>query len=226
MIDWREPERNMHVLDWRQRADEYGLLHANHEGPDAPRVVEPPERLLMEEEPEAFSVQHIDDVEEFRAPLATDEEPPEPGAEREDIDLVRVYLRHVGRTRLLKAAEEQAIGRDIETARADLVSAVAAVPLAIQTLIALAESIRRDESPAAELILLPDGGELAPGNIAPVLKAFDKIRRLERQISDWRHSCANRRATAAQRASGDFDFARTSRSRVGVPSATSAATSS
>jgi RNA polymerase primary sigma factor len=190
----------MHVLDWRQRAGDYGLLHGSHEDPDAPRVVEPPERLLMEEEPEAFNVQHIDDVEEFRAPMGADEEPPEPGADREDIDLVRVYLRHVGRSRLLKGAEEQAIGRDIESARADLVSALPAVPLAIQTLIALAESIRRDESPAAELILLPDGGELAPDNIAPVLKAFDRVRRLERQISDWRHSCASRRATATQRA--------------------------
>jgi RNA polymerase primary sigma factor len=197
LIDWREPERNMHVLDWRQRADAYGLVPAVHEDEEAPpHVVEPPGRLLIEEEPEAFAPQLMD----LRASIEEEETEPQFEADREDVDLVRVYLRNVGQTRLLKAAEEQAIGRDIEIARAELVTVLATVPLGVQTLVALAESIRRGESPAAELILLPDGGELAADKIAPVLKAFGKIRRLERQVSDWRHSCVNRRATVKQRA--------------------------
>ena len=186
----------MHILDWRGRADAYGLVPGGDQDGEPPHVVEPPERLLLEEEPEAFVRQRIVPGE----PQDESDAEPAMAPEREDVDLVRVYLRHVGRTRLLKAAEEQAIGRDIETARADLVTVLATVPLAVQTLLALAETIRRDEAPAAELILLPDGGELAPGTIAPVLKAFEKIRRLERQISDWRNSCVSRRATATERA--------------------------
>ena len=186
----------MHILDWRGRADAYGLLPDVEEDEGAPHVIEPPGRLLMEEEPEAFATQRIDlGGAEEGADTRTEAAP-----EGADVDLVRVYLRHVGRTRLLKAAEEQAIGRDIETARAELVTVLATVPLAVQTLVALAETIRRDEAPAAELILLPDGGELAAANIGPVLKAFDEIRRLERQISDWRHSCVSRKATVRDRA--------------------------
>ncbi len=196
LIDWREPERNMHVLDWRGRADRYGLLPPHEEDAAAPHVVEAPERLLIEEEPEAFFTQRITE----RDDTGRDELETVPAADREDVDLVRVYLRNVGRTRLLKAAEEQTIGRDIEQARAELVYAIATVPLAVQTLVALAESIRRGESPAAELILLPDGGELAPDNIAPVLRGIERVRRLQRQISDWRHSCASRRASARERA--------------------------
>ena len=185
----------MHVLDWRQRADDYGLLPGSDEDAEPAHVVEPPERLLVEEEPEAFTPQRIE-----AEALSQDEGEPDLAAEREDIDLVRVYLRNVGRTRLLKAAEEQAIGREIEDARSTLVSALATVPLGVQTLVALAESVRRGEAPAAELILLPDGGELAPDNVAPVLAAFEKVRRLERQISNWRHSCTNRRTTPSARA--------------------------
>ena len=29
LIDWNEPERNMHVLDWRHRAQEFGLMPAD-----------------------------------------------------------------------------------------------------------------------------------------------------------------------------------------------------
>jgi len=195
LIDWREPERNLHVLDWRDRADRYGLLPAHAAHDELPRIAEPPEQLLIEEEPEAFARQRVGQEE-----IDVDEREPELAAEREDVDLVRVYLRNVGRTRLLKAAEEQAIGREIEQARGDVVSALAIIPLAVQTLVALAESVRREASPAAELILLPDGNELAPENVAPVLSAFEQVRCLQRQINDWRHSCANRRATAKERA--------------------------
>ena len=185
----------MHVLDWRQRADHYGLLPAHAEDGDLPHVVEPPQQLLIEEEPEAFRRQLVGQSDE----VEPDEGELQISADREDLDLVRVYLRTVGRTRLLKAEEEQAIGREIEQARSGVVSALATVPLAVQTLVALAESVRREESPAAELILLPDGGELAPENIAPVLGAIEQVRWLQRQINDWRHSCTKRRTSAADR---------------------------
>ena len=42
---------------------------------------------------------------------------------------------------------------------------------------ALADRIRTKGDPAAELILLPEGGELKPEHIEPVLKAFNRIKR-------------------------------------------------
>ena len=53
---------------------------------------------------------------------------------------------------------------------------------------------------AAELILLPDGGELKPEKIAPVMRAFARVRRLEREIERHRERMRNHRSTAASRA--------------------------
>ena len=56
LIDWREPERNARVLDWRERAHTLGLVPVERTD-RLEQVVEPPERLLSEEEPEAFDDQ-------------------------------------------------------------------------------------------------------------------------------------------------------------------------
>src|SRR5438874_2532268 len=70
LIDWREPEANASVLDWRERAREFGLVPIEEDGAvDDHPVVEPPDRLLEEEEQEAFDDQ----------PLAqADQDAPEP----------------------------------------------------------------------------------------------------------------------------------------------------
>ena len=60
LIDWSEPARNTHVLDWRERAREFGLLPDAETGDDGGALIEPPERLLHEEEPEALESQPID----------------------------------------------------------------------------------------------------------------------------------------------------------------------
>src|SRR5205814_3111741 len=64
----------------------------------------------------------------------------------------------------------------------------------------LADEIRRGAAPAAELILLPDGGELKPEKIDPVLRAFARVHRLERGVERCRHRLADRRSSAASRA--------------------------
>src|SRR5262245_11865742 len=51
------------------------------------------------------------------------------------------------------------------------------IPSAVQTLVALADRIRSKGEPAAELILLPEGGELKEEHVTPVLKAFARIKR-------------------------------------------------
>ena len=55
-------------------------------------------------------------------------------------------------------------------------------------------------APAAELILLPDGGELKPENVDPILAAFAarSARRVAR-IDDGRRKCADKRSSVITR---------------------------
>src|SRR5262245_29952634 len=211
LIDWRDPDRNNDVLDWRQRAHEFGLVPVDTWNDEAePRsagVIEGPERLLHDEEPEAFEDQHIDEAE--REELSADEleEAPQAGVPDIEIDLVRTYLTSIAKRKLLTAREEQDIGRRIEISRGELLAVIATIPSALQTLVALEEAVKRGEAPAAELILLPDGGELAPEKVEPVLKAFGKVRRQQRRINDWRHRIEDHRSTPATRAEARTDIA-------------------
>jgi RNA polymerase primary sigma factor len=172
LIDWNEPVRNAHILDWRERAQDFGLVPLNgaHED-DADATagaIESADRLLREEE-------------------------------SEDVDLVRVYLQQIGRRKLLKARDEQEIGARIERARGDLLAAIGAIPAARRTLLSLADSVRQGSAPAAELILLLDGGELKAENVEPVLRALTRVRWLETRIDQWRRHCADRRSSASTR---------------------------
>jgi RNA polymerase primary sigma factor len=187
LIDWHEPERNVHVLDWRERARQFGLVSGEDLEQDPVALAGPPDRLLREEEPEAFEVQ----------PIPSD-----------DVDLVRVYLKHAGKRKLLKAHEEQEIGLRIERARGELLAAIGAIPSALATLMSLADCVRKKEAPAAELILLPDGGELRPENVAPVLQGFERIRRELKRTEEWRRRCEDRRSSAATRAGFREEMAR------------------
>ena len=185
------------MLDWRARAHEFGLVPLD-ETEAAPSVVEPADRLLEEEEAEAFDDQDIESEDEE---LETDEAP-EAGASltAPDQDLVRTYLQQIGRRKLLTARDEQAIGLRIEQARGALLAELARVPAALRTLMALAGEVRRGAAPAAELILLPDGGELKPERIEPVMRAFTRIRTLQRKIDEAQRRIEDRRSTPATRA--------------------------
>jgi hypothetical protein len=149
-IDWDQPDRNLHVLDWRERAHQFGLTPIDDEEDEPSSAValagQTPQRLIEEEEDEAFDRQRIDaDDEDAEQEL---EEPPEAGVSSEDLDLVRVYLKHIGRRKLLKASEEQEIGRRIEAARQDVQAALATVPCAVDALIRLADHVKRGSAPA------------------------------------------------------------------------------
>ncbi len=201
LIDWIEPDRNVRVLDWRERAQQFGLVPVGAENDaedDAlPQVSTSPERLLQEEEPEALSDQPV-----LERPGDEDDEPDlagddvaeaaevfEAGAvSHEDADLVRMYLSQLGKRPLLTFAQEQGIGRRIEERRADLLTALAALPCALGTIASLADNVRKGLAPAAELVLLPDGGELTPDKAAPTLEAFRRMRRLERCMARWRRA--------------------------------------
>src|SRR5262245_60168435 len=206
LVDWHEPERNAHVLDWRGRAHEFGLLPIDEQGTVDSPGVESPERLLRDDEPEAFEEQHVEETEE---PTGEDlEEPADARLPHEELDLVRMYLKTIGRRKLLKAHEEQDIGRRIENARGELLASLAALPAARATLLDLAENVRSGEAPAAELILLPAGGELKPDNVAPVLEVLATIRQSEEQIDTWRRRGTNRRSAPTPRARARKEIAR------------------
>jgi hypothetical protein len=171
----------------------FGLVPVDDHGAMEPAIVEPPERRLAEEEPEAFEEQRLEDAE--REVLQTEEieEAPQARLPQEELDLVRVYLTHIGRRKLLTARQEQEIGRKIEVARGELLAELATIPAALQTLLALADAVRSHAAPAAELILLPDGGELKPAKITPIMRAFARVLRLERDIEHYRGRMLNHR---------------------------------
>ncbi|HLG56470.1 MAG TPA: sigma-70 family RNA polymerase sigma factor [Vicinamibacterales bacterium] len=199
LVDWREPQRNAHVLDWRERAHAFGLLPVERSGP-VERIVEPVERLLSEEEPEAFEEQPIDEAEWDTLEPEQLEEAPEAGVPDGDLDLVRVYLARIGRRKLLTARQEQEIGRTMEVARGEVLAELATIPAARQTLLSLADAIRRKTAPPAELILLPDGGELKPEKLKPIMRALARVGRLAGDIETYQDRIRNHRSTPASRA--------------------------
>jgi RNA polymerase primary sigma factor len=209
LIEWTDPSRQAQVLDWHHRAKDFGLAVEEREATESgePYDVEP-RQLLADEEPEAFEDQPIRRRGDFEEPVE-EEEPLQAGVSRDDVDLVRVYLQHIGKRKLLKAHQEVEIGGRIENAQRDLVAALADVPGAVQTLIALADRIRTKGDPAAELILLPEGGELRPDHIEPVLRAFGRIRRQRCLIDTVRQKLENPRLGAKTRAQYEAQIDRT-----------------
>ncbi|MGQ0732856.1 MAG: sigma-70 family RNA polymerase sigma factor [Acidobacteriota bacterium] len=201
-IDWDDADRQSHVLDWRARAHEFGLNPVG--GRWRPSTVsEPVDQLLEEEEPEAFEEQEIprDRVE----PVELDEDRQEPQATpgratTDDADLVRLYLQHIGKRKLLKAKDEQAIGLRIELAMGELMAALGTMACVRRCVLGLVDKVRRGSVPPAELILLPDGGELAPARVAPVLRALARVARRHAEIEALERRLGDYRATAASRA--------------------------
>ena len=203
LIEWNDPARQAQVLDWRRRAHDFGLAVEPRSDADAEVLDDQPQDLIEEDDPEALAEPRLHLGE---PPEDDSDEPLEPGS-GEDVDLVRLYLRHIGRRKLLKAQEEVAIGVRIEDAQRSLVSALAGIPSAVRTLLSLADQIRLKGAPAAGLILLPDGGELREETVAPILRAFLRIRRRVRALDEMDTrlvrstlAASTRRSLEAQRA--------------------------
>ena len=173
LIDWREPAQNARVLDWRQRAEAFGLTAISDDGGTDGPVVLPADQLIEEEEPEALAPLAFGDAESVEP--AADDDPADVSAPAAEVDPVRVYLQEIGKRKLLTSAQEQEIGGRIEAARAAVLAELPMVSCGLCCLLSLAATVRRGEAPAAELILLPDGGELTPGHVQPVLEALAGI---------------------------------------------------
>jgi RNA polymerase primary sigma factor len=217
LIEWNDPSRQVQVLDWHHRAKDFGLAVEDRQESDEEASYDDPRRLLEHDEPEAFVDQPIrrrDDFAELEVDEPDEEQPIQAGVSRDDVDLVRVYLQHIGKRKLLKAHQEVEIGGRIEQAQRDLLAALGDIPAAIDTLIALADRIRTKGDPAAELILLPEGGELKPEHIDPVLRAFNRMKRRRCLIGTVRQKLDNPRLSAKNRAAFEAQIARTRKALV------------
>ncbi|MEO6213675.1 MAG: sigma-70 family RNA polymerase sigma factor [Vicinamibacterales bacterium] len=182
LVSWEETQPQVDVLDWRRRAAHFGL--GTNEGVDDEDDAPDPfraERLLAHEEPEADATQPVTDAEDVDfSPAVLFRQAPDEGISAKDVDPVRAYLIQIGKTALLTASQEVVIGQQMEDARSELIASLAHVPCAVCCLLRLAHRVRNGEAPAAELILLPEGGELEPARITPVLNALARVERLDR----------------------------------------------
>ncbi|MFQ5830956.1 MAG: RNA polymerase sigma factor RpoD/SigA [Candidatus Methylomirabilia bacterium] len=115
-------------------------------------------------------------------------------------DFVRQYLREIGKTPLLTAAEEKAMGRRIEGAQTELRRSLGRIPLVVHTLLGLADRVRRGEIPLDHLILFPEDREPNRREVRAVLDAFARIRQLEREIRRLQSDLGSRSCSAASRA--------------------------
>jgi RNA polymerase primary sigma factor len=120
-------------------------------------------------------------------------------------DPVRLYLKEIGRVRLLSAADEVRIGRRIEHGQIALRRALAAIPMIVRRLVEIAEGVRDGNLAPDAVIVLPEGGELDEAEMKPVIAALDRLRRLAADIgrietrADKRVSPAERAAAVAKR---------------------------
>ena len=206
LIDWIEPERNMRVLDWRERAQQFGLVPVGAEEDRAAAVVSTsPERLLQEEEPEALADQPVlerpgDDEEEETDSGRGAAEAPEEVRGRARLARRCRSRAHVPQPARQTAAPDLHAGTGNRAADRGAPcrpahGACRAARARSSTIAALPKTSARGLAPAAELVLLPDGGELTPDKAAPTLEAFRRMRRLERCMARWRRSEAHDAAT-------------------------------
>jgi RNA polymerase primary sigma factor len=111
-----------------------------------------------------------------------------------------LYLREIRKVPLLTAAQEVEIGRRIEEAQTGVKRALASIPIAVETLLNLADQVRKHELSAEKLILLPEGGELLPAVRGPILARLARVRRHRQELARLEQQLGARRLSTARRA--------------------------
>ena len=97
-------------------------------------------------------------------------------------NLLRRYLREIGRVALLTAAQEVALGQRIERGQERMRRAILAVPMVRDALVELGTHLRRGEADASRVLEAPDGTPLPGPELSRVLRLFARIRRLDREL--------------------------------------------
>lgn len=99
-------------------------------------------------------------------------------------DTVGRYLTEIGKAKLLTAAQEVELGKRIEAGQTELRGTLGAVPVAVATLLDLADGVRARRIPLDDLILFPEAAEPAPAKIRGVLATLDRAKQLTGEISE------------------------------------------
>ena len=147
-------------------------------------------------DPDEGAVELGAELEESAARPEEDLRPSRPEA----VDPVRLYLKEIGKVRLLTADQEVSIGRRIEAGQAELRRALAGIPMATARLLLQVEQARRQQIALDEVILLPEGGEPSPDEVKRLLAACGRVRRLEREIERLQAALGDRRRGKTTRA--------------------------
>jgi RNA polymerase primary sigma factor len=144
--------------------------------------------------------------EEVEAPVDLEEAPALPEealrpSAPDGEDPVRIYLKEIGKVPLLTAEQEVSIGRRIEVGQIALRRALGGIPMVVARLLGAVDRVRRGEMAAEDLILLPEGGDLDPQEMKPILTSFGRMRRLAREIERLEEALADKRRGKTTRAS-------------------------
>ena len=174
-MTFREPNRESHTAT--TEVAQTALMREDE--------VEEPTAALIEEEPE-------------EAPSRVPEESLTTYSSKGE-DPVRLYLKEIGKVPLLTARQEVEIGRRIEAGQIALRRALAGIPMAVTALLEIGDRLRHEGIAADDVIVLPAGGEIDAAEIKPVVLAFAKIRRLEREIARLQDALGDKRRTANTR---------------------------
>jgi len=124
-------------------------------------------------------------------------------------DLVRLYLREIGRIPLLTGEREVELGQQIERGQERIRRSIVAVPRVCGELMAFGQRLRTRETQADELLEAPDSADLSRAELKRVLAVFARIRRLDRALIHF--EAARRRVRT--RASREAVQARADRAR-------------
>jgi len=113
---------------------------------------------------------------EVEASATSREDAPSPA------DLLRRYLREIGRVALLTAEQEVALGQRIERGQERMRRAILTIPMVRTALVELGTHLRRDATAASRVLEAPDGTPLSEPALRRVLRLFAGIRRLDGEL--------------------------------------------
>jgi len=146
------------------------------------------ESAFFEDDQEPFRSTGDDAEAEETTPEASEEQPEFEArpSTHEEVDLVRMYLHHIGKRRLLKKSDEVALGERMEKGQQALLSALLALPTTADQIVNIGEKARKGEIPVDALVLLPEGSAVSSDTVQGVLRAIARVRRRRARIEQLR----------------------------------------
>ncbi len=122
-------------------------------------------------------------------------------ADRSDLaDLVRLYLRDMGKFRLLTAVQEVALGRIIEACQERVRRQAAELPCVRRDLLTMVSRVRSSRVLADHVLASSDGSRPDLGDVDGILRACARGRRLDRQLRALEAARARTRMPSSRRA--------------------------